>query len=108
MSDVALLTHQLCYEQKSFWRNPASAFFTSAWPIAFFVLFASLFHANRESALSGVTAIDYYVPSIVAFSVANACFANLAVSTCMRRDRGQLKAIRGTPLPSWAYLGGPS
>jgi len=76
VSDVALLTNQLRYEQKSFWRNPASALFTFAWPVA--------------------------------FSVANACFANLAVSTCMRRDRGQLKAIRGTPLPSWAYLGGAS
>ena len=103
---MALLASQLRYEQKSFWRNPASAFFTFAWPVAFFVLFASLFHANREATLGGVPAIDYYVPSIIAFSVANACFANLAVTTCMRRDRGQLKVIRGTPLPSWAYLGG--
>jgi ABC-2 type transport system permease protein len=32
-SAVGLLTHQIRYEQLSFWRNPQSAFFTFMFPV---------------------------------------------------------------------------
>jgi ABC-2 type transport system permease protein len=31
--DLALLWHQVRYEQLSFWRNPQSAFFTFVFPL---------------------------------------------------------------------------
>ncbi len=43
MSDVALAMRQVRYTNKAFWRNPASAFFTFAFPLMFLVIFTALF-----------------------------------------------------------------
>ncbi len=37
-------------------------------------------------------------------SVISACYTNIAIGICFSRDQGLLKRIRGTPLPSWAFL----
>ena len=43
MGDVALAVRQVRYTNRSFWRNPASAFFTFAFPLMFLVIFTALF-----------------------------------------------------------------
>lgn len=103
---VRLIPLQLRYEQKAFWRNPAAAFFSFAFPIVLFVLFASIFSGAQESAVSGVRGIVYYTPAILAYGVMSACFTNLAVTATFRRDQGLLKRVRGTPLTPVGYLGG--
>lgn len=103
---AALVPLQLRYEQKAFWRNPAAAFFSFAFPVVLFVLFGSIFSGNRESALGGAKAIEYYTPVITAYGVMSACFVNLAITATFRREQGLLKRVRGTPLPPAAYLGG--
>jgi ABC-2 type transport system permease protein len=103
---VRLIALQLRYEQKAFWRNPAAAFFSFAFPIVLFVLFAIIFSDTRESAVSGVRGIVYYTPAILAYGVMSACFTNLAVTATFRRDQGLLKRVRGTPLTPVGYLGG--
>lgn len=102
---VALIPLQLRYEQKAFWRNPAAAFFSFAFPIVLFVLFATIFSNTKESAVSGARGITYYTPAILAYGVMGACFTNLAVTTTFRRDEGLLKRVRGTPLTPVGYLG---
>ena len=42
VSNVALAVRQVGYTNKAFWRNPASAFFTFAFPLMFLVIFTSL------------------------------------------------------------------
>ena len=42
MSDTSLVFRQVRYTNKAFWRNPASAFFTFAFPLMFLVIFTSL------------------------------------------------------------------
>jgi ABC-2 type transport system permease protein len=42
MSAAAMTASQVRYVNKSFWRNPASAFFTFAFPLMFLVIFTSL------------------------------------------------------------------
>lgn len=103
---MAMIPLQLRYEQKAFWRNPAAAFFSFAFPIVLFVLFASIFNGSKESALGGITGIDYYTPTITAYGVMSACFVNLAITVTFRRDQGLLKRVRGTPLSPLGYLGG--
>ena len=39
---LGLALRQVGYTNKSFWRNPASAFFTFAFPLMFLVIFTSL------------------------------------------------------------------
>jgi ABC-2 type transport system permease protein len=103
--DLALLWHQIRYEQLSFWRNPQSAFFTFVFPVVIIVLFGALFHGvGRSSYFYGLSALQYYVPTIAAVSVLGACYSQLAIVLSTRRQNGILKRIRATPLPAWTYF----
>ena len=106
MNDVALLGNQLVMEQKRFWRNPASAIFTFVFPVMFLVIFASLNSNDRIKDLGNIRFAQYFVPSIVSFSIFSACFVNLAIAMPYRREDGQLKRVRSTPLPPGLFLGG--
>ena len=46
------------------------------------------------------------VPGIAGLSVMSATFTSLAYNLTTLRERGILKRLRGTPLPTSAYLGG--
>ncbi len=106
MSAAAMTLRQLQYENKAFWRNPAAAFFTFAFPLMFLVIFNLIFGNNEIGEVSGepVTGSTFYVPAIAAFSVITACFTNVSISVVFLRDEGILKRVRGTPLPASAYL----
>jgi ABC-2 type transport system permease protein len=106
MNDVALLGDQIVLEQKRFWRNPASAFFTVGFPIMFLVIFASINSNERIDQLGNIHFAQYFVPSIVAFGIFSSCFVNLATGLPFRREMGLLKRVRATPLSPGVFLGG--
>src|SRR5881296_1228177 len=93
MSDLGLTLRQVAFTNKAFWRNPASAFFTFAFPLMFLVIF---------TALLGSGTVDFQTP----FGVFTACYTNVAIGVVFQRDAGILKRTQGTPLPGWAYLAG--
>ncbi|MGH2455712.1 MAG: ABC transporter permease [Candidatus Limnocylindria bacterium] len=105
MSDLGLALRQVRYENRAFWRNPAAAFFTFAFPLLFMVIFNVIF-ADAETGQSGYRASDFFTPAIIVFAVITATYTNIAMSVAIARDAGVLKRARGTPLPSWAYLFG--
>jgi ABC-2 type transport system permease protein len=108
VNDLALGLRQARFENKAFWRNPASAFFTFAFPLMFLFIFTTIFGSDTSTTPAGeeVSNSTYYVPAILAFSVINACYTNIAIGTAFARDQGILKRVRGTPLPAWSYLFG--
>jgi ABC-2 type transport system permease protein len=107
MSSSGIAFRQVGFEQKSFWRNPASAFFAFLFPIIFLVVFATLFKGQSVEVGTVTTTYDnYYIPALVAFGVMGACFTNISVTLSLRRDNGILKRLRGTPLPPWAFIAG--
>src|SRR5258708_18175879 len=104
-SDLALLWHQVRYEQLSFWRNPQSAFFTFVFPVVIIMIFGALFGGvNPSSYFDGLSAMQYYVPRMGGVSVLGSCYSQLAIVLSMRRQKGILKRVRATPLPAWAYF----
>ena len=103
MNDLALALRQVRYENRSFWRNPAAAFFTFAFPLLFMVIFNVIFGGEVER---GLTASDFFTPAIIVFAVITATYTNIALTVSISRDSGVLKRIRGTPLPAWAFLVG--
>jgi ABC-2 type transport system permease protein len=105
MSAIALVVHQFRYDQKVFWRNPASLFFTAIFPLLFLVMLATFFK-NAEIEGLGVDGAAYYVPSIVALAVISATTVKLAMNLSSEREQGRLKRVRGTPLPPTAFIGG--
>lgn len=103
-SDLALVAHQIRYEQLTFWRNRQGAFFTFLFPVMIFVIFGALF-GNHKSAFYGhISSLQYYAPVIAALSVIGACYSQLAIVLAERRQSGILKRVRATPLPAWAYF----
>ena len=102
-----LVAHQVRYEQLSFWRNPQSAVFTFVFPVVFVVIIGALFGGVvKSSYFNGLSALQYYVPTIAALSVLGSCYGQLAVALAARRQNGILKRVRATPLPAWAYFAG--
>jgi len=106
MNALALTATQVRYVNKAFWRNPASAFFTFAFPLMFLVIFTSLL--GNDSVQIGTRTVNtstYYVASMAAFAVITACFTNVATTITFQRDAGVLKRTNGTPLPAGSFLG---
>ena len=106
MNDVKLALRQVWYINKAFVRNPASLFFTLVFPLMFLVIFSVIFGNGSIMVAPGhtVRVATFYVPSIAAFSVINACYTNIAISLSFSRDTGTLKRIHGSPLPVWTFM----
>lgn len=105
MSGAGLAVHQFRYDQRVFWRNPASVFFTVIFPVIFLLLLAGVF-GNEEIEGLGIDVATYYVPGIITLAVVSATLVSLAMSLVISREAGRLKRFRGTPLPAWAFIAG--
>jgi ABC-2 type transport system permease protein len=106
LRDAAIAARQLRFEQKAFWRNPAGAVFTFAFPLLFLVIFSTLNSGARLEERGNISFVTFFVPGILAFGLISACYTNLAIRMTTNRDFGILKRVRGTPVPTWAYLAG--
>ena len=106
MRPLALVLHQFRYDQKTFWRDPASVFFTVLLPIIFLLIFATIFGNDPIEGLRGVKTTTYYVPAIITLAVISATMVSPAISLTQDREGGVLKRVRGTPLPSWVFIAG--
>ncbi len=94
-------------------RNPVSVLFTVALPLFLLPLLDALqgdvFVELPAAPASGdrfAPWMQYATPTIAAFAVVTACFANLAIRTSVARESGVLKQVRGTPLPPASHLAG--
>jgi ABC-2 type transport system permease protein len=106
MNAAALTLSQIRYVNKAFWRNPASAFFTFAFPLMFLVIFTALLgHGTVAIGPRLINTTTYYVAAMASFAVITACYTNIAISVTFQRDSGVLKRTNGTPLPSAVFLG---
>jgi ABC-2 type transport system permease protein len=108
VSTSGLALRQVGFTNKAFWRNPAAAFFTFAFPIMFLIIFTTLFGNHQVEVLPRVFVHQstFYVAAMSAFAVISACYTNIAIQVTFQRDNGILKRIRGTPLPGASYLAG--
>ncbi len=96
---VTMGWRQYRLERRMFWRNPSAAFFNFLLPLAFLVGGGIILHGNQHQ-------LNLLVPAIAGMSVMSTTFTALAYNIVFLRERGVLKRIRGTPLPTGAYFGG--
>ncbi len=100
MAEAAVLAwHQYRLERRMFWRNPTAAFFNFFLPLLFLALFGAIFGGDQET-------LNVIVPGIAGMSIMSTTFSALAMNMTFLREQGVLKRMRGTPLPSGAYLAG--
>src|SRR6185312_10937930 len=93
---AALSWRQYRLERRMFWRNPSAAFFNFLLPLLFRVLLAAVLTKQSDR--------DVIVPGIAGMAVLATTFSALAYNVVFLREQGILKRMRGTPLPSGAYL----
>jgi ABC-2 type transport system permease protein len=94
---AALTWRQYRLERRMFWRNPSAAFFNFLLPLLLLALFGAVFSSNQHD-------LDVIVPGIAGMSVVSTTFTALAYNMTAMRELGVLKRMRGTPLPSGAFL----
>jgi ABC-2 type transport system permease protein len=100
MTDALALTwRQYRLERRMFWRNPSAAFFNFLLPLLFLALFGAILADDQDQ-------LDIIVPGIAGMAVMSTTFSALAMNMVYLREQGVLKRLRGTPLPTGAYLGG--
>jgi ABC-2 type transport system permease protein len=105
VSSIALALHEFRFDQKVFWRDPASVFFTVMLPVIFLVIFNLIFGNDHIEELDLNTS-TYYVPAIITLAVIGATTQSLAINLVDDREGGMLKRVRGTPLPGWTFIAG--
>src|SRR5436309_7904478 len=96
---VALGWRQDRLERKMFWRNPSAAFFNFVLPLLFLAAGGAILSGSQRD-------LDKLLPAIAAASVMTTTFTALAYNIVFLRERGILKRIRGTPLPTLSYFAG--
>lgn len=107
VSTPRLLGTQTRYQLVTFGRIPAAVFFTLVLPLVLLVLVNTVFGGSTVDVDGSPWASDAFVTiGVASFTAATATYTNLANMVPIRRDEGVLKRWRGTPLPTWVYLGG--
>ena len=86
-------------ERRMFWRNPSAAFFNFVLPLLFLAAGGAILSGNQHD-------LNKLVPSIAGMSVMSTTFTALAYNIVFLRERGVLKRIHGSPLPTASYFGG--
>ena len=96
---LSLAWRQYRLERRMFWRNPSAAFFNFVLPLLFLAAGGAILSGSQHD-------LNKLVPSIAGMSVMSTTFTALAYNIVFLRERGVLKRIRGTPLPTLSYFGG--
>jgi ABC-2 type transport system permease protein len=96
---VVLGWRQYRLERRMFWRNPSAAFFNFLLPLLFLGGGGAILAGNQHE-------LNRLIPAIAGMSVMSTTFTALAYNIVFLRERGVLKRIRGTPLPTGSYFGG--
>src|SRR3977135_4303962 len=96
---LALSWRQYRLERRMFWRNPSAAFFNFLLPLLFLAGGGAILSGNQHD-------LNLLIPSSAGMSVMSTTFTALAYNIVFLRERGVLKRIRGTPLPTISYFGG--
>ena len=106
MITARAVVRQARLEQLGFWRNPESAFFTFALPIGLLVIFGATSGSESVPGRSGMSAITFLVPRMLAFGIILAAYATPAATVAVLRSDGVLKRMRATPLSENTYVAG--
>ena len=106
MSRATVVLRQTRLEQRAFWRNPETAFFTFALPIGLLLIFGATSAHDAVPGRPDLDGLTLFVPGILAFGIIVAAYGSLAATIAILRSEGVLKRIRATPLTPASYLAG--
>lgn len=106
MRALRLGAHRAGYEIRGYFRSPDQVFFTFLFPVLFLALFTVIMGDIDASPLPVLSAVQYYLPAMIASGILLSGTQNLAVDIAMERSDGTLKRLGATPLPALSYFMG--
>ena len=92
-------------EFKLFLRDPASTFFTLAFPLIYLVLYGMLADTQGPLSFDGHSTLDVAVPSLIAVVISITGLMSTTITLATYRERGILRRLRTTPVRSLTVLG---
>jgi ABC-2 type transport system permease protein len=109
MNSFGLTIREFTFDQKSFWRDPQTVFFTVGLPLLYLFIFATIF-GSQKNIMTGppgaMKGTEFYVAGIIVIGVISAAFSNLASALVLERESGNLKRLRSTPLRTGVFIAG--
>jgi len=110
MSDLRILAIQARYAILTGVRSSNALIFGIVLPIFLLVLFNEVFvrGGNQTTHVAGrkIDTTAYYTAGLVAYAIMLQTFSALAITVTTQRESGQLKRLRGTPMPAWTFIAG--
>jgi ABC-2 type transport system permease protein len=106
--DLRVLATQTKFAVITTLRTQRVVVFSIVFPVVLLVLFNSIFThgSNRTTHFSGglITTAAYFTAGMAAYAIMLQTFTSLAITMTTQRESGQLKRLRGTPVPSWTFI----
>jgi len=108
VADVRLAATQSRYALLTAFRTPRTVVFGMAFPVVLLVMFNSIFTGGAADSVTfaggTITASAYFTASLSAYAIGLSTFTSLAIGLTAQRETGQLKRLRGTPMPAWTFV----
>ncbi|MCB0077174.1 MAG: ABC transporter permease [Anaerolineales bacterium] len=92
-------------EFKLFLREPASVFFTLAFPLVLLFIFGAIFGNEPSEMFGGLGSVDVSVPAYVGLMIGTLGLISLPVGLASYRESGVLRRFRATPAQPWVIFG---
>jgi ABC-2 type transport system permease protein len=107
MSDLQVVLAQARYGLLTAFRTPRTVVFSIAFPVVMLVMFDAIFTSGSDTvhfAGATISADAYFTAGIAAYAIGLSTFTTLAIGLTYQRESGQLKRLRGTPMPAWTFV----
>jgi ABC-2 type transport system permease protein len=106
MSDLRLCLTLTGFAVRDLLRSRWAVLVTIVLPVAVIALLTGLGADDATTVVVGdpIDLEAYYLSGMIAFVIMMSSFGVLSVGLVSRRETGQLKRLRGTPMPPWTYM----
>jgi ABC-type multidrug transport system permease subunit len=103
---VSLVRDQVIYSVRELWRSRLVLVFTFVLPLAWLGVIGVVAGNEAVDPVSGVRVMQFATPMAAVMGAVFAAYPPVAMSLALAREQRITKRLRGTPLPSWAFIVG--
>jgi ABC-2 type transport system permease protein len=108
VSDLRFVAVQTRYQLVGLTRNRRALILGLVLPVVLLLMFNSVFVPDNGDTthVAGATigAHAYFTAAMLAYAILGSAFNQLGIGLVNQRESGQLKRLRGTPVPAWTFV----
>ncbi len=105
-SPLGLVGAQFQHTQAILWRDLSSVFFAVAFPVILVAVIPTVNGGGDREMPTGQPLGTFFAATMAIYGAAVTAYVNMPQGLAEDRERGVLKRMRATPLPTWALLSG--